>query len=196
MRRLRETDQLSEADYNSALVSQHVVCFTEAPLEQAWSFVCNIIGRDYALQPFGLAFRKQRARRMGINPVWYTDATGAPGRSDEWLSKEVESLVARAARQEEGLAADPIARIAPFVEVMGTWESRQKEFWWEREWRHLGNLSFSLSDVAVVLCPESEMTHFEPFTNSESSRTVPLLDPRWGLERMIAHLAGATDPGL
>jgi hypothetical protein len=195
LRKLREKDRLSDADYNSALASQHVVCFTEAPLEQAWSFVCNIIGRDYALRPFGLAFRKQRARRMGINPVWYTDATGAPGRSDEWLSKEVESLVARAAQQEDGLAADPIARIAPFVEVMGTWESSQKEFWWEREWRHLGNLTFLLSDVAVVLCPECEMTHFAPFTRSESDRTLPLLDPRWGLERMIAHLAGAADPG-
>jgi hypothetical protein len=196
LRKLCEAEQLSEADYNSALASQHVVCFSEAPLEQAWSFVCTIIGRECELRPFGLAFRKQRARLMGINPVWYTDATPAAGRSDEWLSNEVGHLVARATRQEGGLLADPIARIAPFVEVMGTWEGRQKEFWWEREWRHLGNLTFSLADVAVVLCHEQDMADFEPFTLSESGRTVPLLDPQWGLERMIAHLAGASDTEL
>ena len=54
----------------TALDSQKVVCFTEAPLEQAWSFVSYIHGRDAQFEPYGLAFTKRRARRLGVNPVW------------------------------------------------------------------------------------------------------------------------------
>ncbi len=36
--------KLRPKDHQTALKSQRVVCFTEAPLEQAWSFVCPIKG--------------------------------------------------------------------------------------------------------------------------------------------------------
>ena len=73
---------------------------------------------------------------------------------------------------------------------MGTWEEGQKEFWWEREWRKVGDLRFQRSDLVAVLAPEGD--HAEFLTGL---RTVPvdgaprLLDPSWGLERMISRFA-------
>lgn len=175
-----------------ALASQRVVCFTEAPLEQAWSFVVPISGRQMQLQPYGLAFTKRRARLLEINPVWYVDTT----RGHTWLMREVWSLVDRAI--EAGLSTfrmDPIAKIAPFVDMMGTWgdePSERKEFWWEREWRHRGDVKFELEHVAVIFCPEHDMEAFREIAGPGSlktSRWVPLVDPCWGLEHIIAALA-------
>ncbi len=179
--------ELSGGDAQAALDSQKAICFTEAPLEQAWSLVGPIKGRTYKLAPFGLAFTKHTARAMGVNPIWYIDAT--PGH--DWLTKQVDLLVENALQSESNFADNPLAKITPFMDVMGTWDGSKKEFWWEREWRHLGHLPFLKRDLAVVLCPEEDMEDFKPLLKSKR-RTVPMVDPRWGLERMIAHLAGAS----
>lgn len=190
-------EQPDGEDRERALASQRVVCFTEAPLEQAWSFVSYIHGRRVQLQPYGLAFTKRTARRLGVNPVWYVDMTPS---GHEWLIKDVWSLVDRAI--ERGLSTfnqDPIARIAPFVEGMGSWGDdprARKEFWWEREWRHMGDLTFPLEEVAVILCPEADMAVFEEVNGASSpgeARRVPLVDPCWGLEHIIATLAGVPE---
>ena len=181
-------DTLEGPLLEGALNSQKVVCFTEAPLEQAWSLVCNIRLRQIHLAPFGIAFTKRTAREMGVNPVWYVDMS--PGH--DWIMNHIWDLVDRALNSEERFQEDPIARVAPFVEGMGTWPSgAKKEFWWEREWRHLGGLPLLRRDLAVILCPEKDMEDIEPLLKSRR-RTVPMVDPTWGLERMIAHLAGAS----
>lgn len=190
-------EQPDGEDRERALTSQKVICFTEAPLEQAWSFVSYIHGRQVQLQPYGLAFTKRTARRLGVNPVWYVDMT--PG-GHEWLIKDVWSLVDRAIeRRLSTFNQDPIARIAPFVEGMGSWRDdprARKEFWWEREWRHMGDLTFPLEEVAVILCPEADMAAFEEVNGASSpgeGRRVPLVDPCWGLEHIIATLAGVPE---
>ncbi len=181
--------KLEEPLLERALNSQKVVCFTEAPLEQAWSLVCNIRLRQIQLAPFGIAFTKRAAREMGVNPVWYVDMSPS---GHDWIMNHIWGLVDRALNSEEKFQEDPIAKVAPFVEGMGTWPTgAKKEFWWEREWRHLGPLPFLPRDLAVALCPEEDMEDFKPLLESKR-RTVPMVDPRWGLERMIAHLAGAS----
>ncbi len=122
---------------------------------------------------------------MGINPVWYMDMT----KGHDWLTNQVSELVRRAVAEGKDFSDDPIAKIAPFMEGMGTWEGSKKEFWWEREWRHLGNRRFSLDDVAVVLCLESDIDFFQGHVTSHTGRSVPLIDPSWGLEYIIAQLA-------
>jgi hypothetical protein len=66
---------------------------------------------------------------------------------------------------------------------MGTWAHRQKEFWWEREWRKLGDFGFITDEVALIIAPED--THAT--LRRHFSR--PVIDACWGLERMIASLA-------
>lgn len=79
----------------------------------------------------------------------------------------------------------PIARITPLCEQMGSWPSvfSQKEFWWEREWRSVGNVYLPQHGV-IWLCPEGEGGSLGVPPRE------PTIDPRWGLEQIIAHLAG------
>jgi hypothetical protein len=95
----------------------------------------------------------------------------------------------------------PISKIAPFIEQMGPMSGGgRKEFWWEREWRKVGNLVFTWRSVVCAFAPETEHNDIanQLRSISEHEDLVPqepprLLDPRWGLERMIARLAGIPD---
>lgn len=167
-----------------ALYSQRVVCMSETPLDQAHSLFADIAGRRIKLEPYGLAFTKMTARRKGANPVWYVDCT--PGH--DWsIAKALDDLRTLASGSPNGFAAHPLARVAPFFESMGTWPASRREFWWEREWRHIGDMGFLEREVALVLCPEAEISRFEGLSPRRLFRAV---DPSWSLERMIAHLVG------
>ena len=67
-----------------------------------------------------------------MNPVWYLDMTP----SHDWLTGPTRKLVDAAIESEirtgEPFDMQPIARLTPFVDWMGVWEIRKREFWWER----------------------------------------------------------------
>ena len=63
----------------------------------------------------------------------------------------------------------------------------RKEFWWEREWRYVGD--FVLNMPYLLLCPERDMPGFRKATETFAHRPA-MVDPAWSLERIIAHLAG------
>jgi hypothetical protein len=175
--------------------TQRVVSFTETPLEHIYSHVADIENRRIRLEPYGIAMTKLRARKLGINPVWYVDMT--PGR--DWVIKEAlnemkEEVVAAGAFHHSNLA-----KILPFFEQMGTWPNipSQKEFWWEREWRRVGDVDLPPNlKGCLVLCPEDELEEFERLARpglldpERRRRRRKCIDPRWGLEQVIAHLAG------
>jgi hypothetical protein len=174
---------------DQARQSQRCVCFSETPLEHIYSMVANILGRSVRLQPYGLAFTKIRARRRGVNPVWYVDMT--PGR--DWTIRNALNDL-RDEAISVGFHSHPAARILPFIEPMGTWENSRREFWWEREWRHQGDMYFGLDQVALWLCPEHRIPEFETLIQAEFARRgltgrPRCIDPRWGLEEIVAHLA-------
>ena len=89
----------------------------------------------------------------------------------------------------------PISKIAPFIEQMGSGPSGagtyQKEFWWEREWRHRGDYLLPL--WFIVLAPESDHEPWREWIDSELKIPYPLIDPRWGLEEIIGRLAGFSE---
>lgn len=96
------------------------------------------------------------------------------------------------------LGSKDIVRLAPFIEQMGPMtHGGRKEFWWEREWRHRGHFDFGLSDVVAVFAPETDHRALRRDLGVQSSywkdRPVPMLDPIWGQERMIAAMSGV-DP--
>lgn len=182
--------------------SQKAVCFTETPLEHTWMMCESIQDRSVRLTGYGLAFAKDWARRKGINPVWYQDNT--PGH--EWLLNAVKELLDDAGEEIEGGKVHGVAdheipailKLAPFIEQMGEGErvdgrSYRKDFAWEREWRHRGDLRFEPNDVIVIFAPESD---HEAFVNALADVTQkhwmelpPLLDATWGLEKMITTLS-------
>ena len=170
--------------------SQRCVSFSEVPLEHLSCLTCEIPGRRIRLSSFGLAFTKMRAREKGANPVWYMDIT--PGH--DFLTKSLDKMIE--AEQCRGVFRDShLSKICPFIEQMGTGVRRsdghryQKEFWWEREWRHVGNFRFFTSDLAFGFAPERYVEEFEELMHRPNHRSVRFLDPNWSAERMIAHLA-------
>lgn len=64
----------------------------------------------------------------------------------------------------------------------------RKEFWWEREWRKKGD--FLLPDTYIIIAPETRHGEFDVYNQA-------VIDPNWGLEAIIARLAGfaAADVG-
>ncbi|GAA4110713.1 hypothetical protein GCM10022215_06050 [Nocardioides fonticola] len=178
--------------------TQRVVCFSETPLEHSWMMVRDIRGRTQKFKPYGLVFSKSYARRVGCNPVWYLDITVG----HDWLTVPVNKLVAEAKKVSRSrigrlkgdlLAEEHIFRLTPFIEQMGNPSGTRKEFWWEREWRHVGDFAFRPRKVVAVLAPEAEhedlADEIEAIDHDWEKRRVPLLDPGWGLERMISALA-------
>jgi hypothetical protein len=170
--------------------SQRCVSFSEVPLAHIGGLTCEIPRRRIRLSSFGLAFTKMRAREMGANPVWYIDIT--PGH--DFLTKSLDHMIQTEERR--GAFRDShLAKICPFIEQMGTGVRRsdgnryQKEFWWEREWRHVGDFQFVESDLAFGFAPERHVKEFEKLMHRSTRRSVRFLDPNWSPERMIAHLA-------
>lgn len=170
-------------DKSQSTDSQKCVCFTETPLEYVHLLTGKIEGRRYEFQPYGVAITKTQARKNEANPVWYVDIT----QGHDWLMNPVNELINQAI--DSGDFDDfSIAKISPFIEQMG--DNRRtggnlKEFWWEREWRHAGD--FTLPDRVILICPESEHENFE---GMDKEGNVAAIDADWGLEEIIAYLAG------
>jgi len=177
---------------------QNVVCFTEAPLEHLYAMVAEIDNRSVHLRPYGLALTKMKARRKGVNPVWYIDRTA--GAVHQWaLAKALDKLAEVAVADADRDGAGDTGRVLPFIEPMGTWPQGQREFWWEREWRNLGDFDFTWPDIALWLCPEDEHEDFRDFVQDElewpvrrglGTHRICFIDPAWSLERIIAGLVG------
>jgi Putative abortive phage resistance protein AbiGi, antitoxin len=162
-------------------MTQRVVCFSETPLEHTYSLFANIANRQVRLRGYGVAFTKMIARRLGINPVWYVEFTVGGRRP---IANALNRLMEVAVDNEPTF--DDFWKITPFIEGMGSWATGRREFWWEREWRHLGDLDLRASwDKALWLCPEEELDEFESLVGERRC-----IDPRWSLEQIIGHLSG------
>lgn len=171
--------------------SQKCVCFSETPLENVKFMTGTIAGRSCSFEPFGIAIPKMLGRKQGANPVWYIDQTSG----HNWLTKPLNNLIEAAVKSGEGFGNSDISQICPFLDTMGSGGKAggaggyRKEFWWEREWRHVGN--FTLGYRFIVLCPEDQIDYFKGVSKeAELSQKLSYLDPQWSLERIIASLAG------
>jgi len=175
--------------------SQKSVCFTETPLKHVNLLSEEIENRAFRFEPYGIGITRKQGRMRGVNPVWYLDIT--PGH--DWLTQPINRLIDQAI--ESGAFDDQdIARVAPFIEQMGSGPGNaeqglqpyRKEFWWEREWRHVGD--FHLPGTFIVLCPSAEIPQLQAVIDAlgplEAPNRVSYLDPTWSLEMIIGKLAG------
>jgi hypothetical protein len=75
---------------------------------------------------------------------------------------------------------------------MGSWPNgnggvRLREFSWEREWRHVGDIDLApWWSKTLWLCPETELDAFSGLIGADGH----CIDPAWGLERIIGRLLG------
>jgi Putative abortive phage resistance protein AbiGi, antitoxin len=193
--------------FPAAAATQRGVCFTETPLEHAWMMCRPIAGRRIRFDGYGLAVTKTFARSRSVNPVWYLDISQ---RGPEWLTEPVNRLVsaaiASAADEDTGgvndgaLAEEDILRLTPFIEQMGpTRDGGRKEFWWEREWRHVGNLSFEPDHVVVAFAPEGQQASLRARLAEATAdwyEDLTFVDVNWGIERIIGALANVRPADL
>lgn len=185
--------------------TQKAVCFTETPLEHTWMMLKDIQGRTVCFRPYGLAITKTTARRSGCNPVWYSHMALEKGRWQDFAITSINEMIkaaeARAAGDDgdidaERLSEEPIFKLTPFFEQMGYTPNTRKEFWWEREWRHIGDYHLPPARrIVAVLAPaeDHEQLREDLSEIDEQWEQRPILDPRWGLERMIAAMARISD---
>ena len=175
------TSRLGELEANTSanLDTQKVVCFTETPLEHVRLLTEEIQGRRFKFGPYGIAITKRAARKWSVNPVWYLDIT--PGH--DWLTKPLQNIIDGEIRAKTFSESD-IAKLTPFIEQMGTGTDYFKEYWWEREWRHVGD--FHLNMWFIVICPEKDYDE----VRASSLSKIPFIDPDWSLEQIIGKLAG------
>ncbi len=137
-------------------LTQRVVCFSETPLEHACALFAPIANRQVKLAGYGVAFTKMTARGMGVNPVWYVEFTPGGVRP---LANALNNLVEEIVRGED-VEQSSLWKVTPFIEGMGSWGEprRYRESWWEREWRHLGDLDIAPAwDKSIWLCPEEDI---------------------------------------
>lgn len=161
------------------LDTQKVVCFTETPLEHVHLLTEEIEGRKFKFEPYGICITKRVARVWDVNPVWYLDIT----KGHTWLTKPLNNIIDREIRAKNFSESD-IAKLTPFIEQMGTGPDYFKEYWWEREWRHVG--SFCLAMQFILICPEQDLKG----VMADTYHKIPFIDPSWSLEKIIGRLAG------
>ena len=167
------------------------VCFTETPLEYIYLFTEEIIeDRSQQFENYGIAITKAIARKTGLNPIMYVDMT--PGH--DWEIAHALNAIIEEALTSDIPADHPIFKIAPFIEQMGTWKSGKKEFWWEREWRKVDY--YKLPDTYIVICPQDEQSHILQNIPEEKRTKLRFIDATWGLEEIIARLAGFVDEDI
>lgn len=111
------------------------VCFSEVPLDKI-----ERLTRRHG--NFGIAFTKDFLRGRHAARVWYLDQGSTQAVA---LANRLSGL--QAAKD----FADPVWNLTPFIDLVmpGSYE------WdWEREWRVLGDMNFTLADVAFVVTPQ------------------------------------------
>ncbi len=177
---LRARNAFGIARHKAPCQTQHVVCFSEIPM--------HLVSRlAHRRGPYGIGFTKSFLREHGGAPVWYIERDSPAARS-------IDQLVALAMSGDPAVAA-PIWTITPFVDVPGDYSGRRYRFEWEREWRHIGHLSFSVEHATFLVIPESlhgaARSFFDEARDEHTGPCYdcPFLDPSWNRDRINAALA-------
>lgn len=156
---------------------QRAVCFSEIPPGQ-WNRLVERRGTKY-----GLAFSKQFIISQGGGPIWY-----AWKDTPHWQA--LQTMMDDASSDPDAL----VWRITPMIDAPGTYRGQDYEFEWEREWRHVGPLSFEPEDVAFLLIPEELHSAARGFfedayhENLGPAYFCPYVDLSWNRERIIEAL--------
>jgi hypothetical protein len=157
--------------------SQQSVCFSEIPLHRLERLADK--RGDY-----GIGFTKRFLIAEGGGPVWYVEKDGP-------TYAALQQLVKRAADMPD----DPLWRIAPLIDAPGNYPMCKYRFEWEREWRCVGSLQFTVEEVAFLILPEkhheaaSGFFHNAIMDNFGPGYLCPYLDPRWDRARVREALA-------
>ncbi|WGM32571.1 abortive infection system antitoxin AbiGi family protein [Brevundimonas sp. NIBR11] len=154
--------------------SQRVACFSETPLH----YLSRIVDRR---SQYGIVFRKNFVVSRGGNPILYAY-------KDQPVADAIRALMAQGRNTPDA----HIWTITPFVDVVGG----TYNFEWEREWRHVGDFSFTPADVAFLIIPQDSHQAARQFFEDAGAENVgpnyncPFIDGRWNEAQIANHLSG------
>lgn len=138
-------------------------------------------------QPYGLAITKTTARKAGCNPVWYSHMAFEKGTFERFPITAINEMVTAAVADatvdgkidSEKLSEAPIFKLTPFFEQMGYTPSLRKEFWWEREWRHISDFHLGpASRIVAILAPAHDHAPTSRRPHQDPRILGPAPDPR------------------
>jgi hypothetical protein len=124
-----------------------------------------------------LVFAKEFISGNGGNPAFYVNT-----QHQRELRDAANALFNRA--RQEGFDDSPLTPLLPYINIFGkTAHGGRYDFYWEREWRVVGDVDFRYKDVVVGLCPGRRIDEFET-----EFKNVRFISPHWGLDAIITHL--------
>jgi hypothetical protein len=188
--RLKPGDKALGAGRNLAEVRDlhRVVCFSEIPLDM----LDRLIERRSL---YGIGFRKDVVVAKGGAPLWYLDKDGVQAKI---IQQQIRTAIAGGVDP-----GDQIWQLTPFIDNPGNYPGRNYRFEWEREWRVVGDFTFTPDDVAFLFLPEDDHDKTRQFfadvqvENSGPSYLFAYIDPRWDLdkiEKALRHVPEAPPP--
>jgi hypothetical protein len=156
--------------------SQRCACFSEVP--------AHLLSRVADKRSdYGIGFSKSFAVANGANPILYAYKDGE-------LIHQFHHLMLASAND----PVAPVWKIAPFIDAPGEYGPSDYFFEWEREWRKVGNLTFTEVDAAFLIIPEplhgKARSFFEDarLQNTGPCYDCPYIDAHWSLNKVKAAL--------
>lgn len=150
------------------------VCFSEAPLSELKQFYLatqdskNETLKRNKYQKYGIAFSTEFIRSKNGHPVFYFDSR----RGD--IVQSLNKLPYATPGLHQWKPLMPLfEQYGPKLHSPG--DEGEINFTWEREWRIVGDLNFTLNQVAFGLCPEGKISMFEALVKN----SFPFIDPDW-----------------
>jgi hypothetical protein len=156
---------------------QKVVCFSEIPPGE-WLRLS-----ERRKSEFGMGFSKEFISKRGGGPVWYA-------RKGSNQNKALNKLMKLGAGDRE----NPIWHITAMIDAPGVYGWSSYEYEWEREWRHIGALSFEPEEVAFLFIPEELHPQARAFfsdvyhNNTGPAYFCPFIDAKWSRSRVDEEL--------
>jgi hypothetical protein len=111
------------------------VCFSEIPP----FYLQKLVQSRYN---YGIAFKKDWLLAQGAQRVWYIEKDSKTHSSLDHLSDSLNHNQKK-----------DFFDLAPFIDIPGEYGNSVYRFEWEREWRIIGDLSFSPDDVEFLILP-------------------------------------------
>jgi hypothetical protein len=152
-----------------------VTCFSEMPLTAIRHVAKPIEGRRIELAPYGFVFRREFMLEKGAQQVTYVNSYEGNNAVRESYDRDFEI-------GQKNNFTGKVWKKLPFISAM----SDRYDFYWEREWRILGDFEFNYSDLVCVILPEDKMGIFK---TKLAQQGIAWISPEWGFERIVDSLS-------
>lgn len=152
-----------------------VACFTAMPLTAIKHVAKPIPGRQIELEPYGFVFKRDFIIENGGQEVSYVNSY----RGNNAVRDSYDRAFAIAANNN---FTGRLWQQLPFVSAM----HERYDFFWEHEWRVLGNVEFHYNDLVCVILPEEGNG---PLKFGLDQKGISWISPEWGLERIVEELS-------